>query len=248
MKLKAVIGLLICALAGAISASAYAVVNGIPVSPTDGFARSVVGVIPFDDKGEPGDCTGTMLSHRAVLTAAHCVAKSKRVDVVFDLDMKGTHRVTASAVITHPGYQYKPGHFGPGDLAILILPAHDYATMPMPLDPDQTFYAGQQFTIVGYGRDVSWNEWSDGAMRKAAISSSGRSTPQTVELVPIGSAWPCYGDSGGPILRKDFDGNYALTGVLGGGLQGADGCMQEAFMTPTATYAQWIRDTAAQAQ
>ena len=248
MKFKAAAVLLVSLVAIAISASAQAVVNGVPVSPTDWFAHGVVGVIPIDDKGQPGGCTGTMLSRRVVLTAAHCVAKSKRVDVVFDLDIQGKDRVTASQVIMNPGYQYKPNHISTSDLAILLLPAHDYTAIPIPLDPDQTFYDGQQFTIVGYGREVSWNAFSDGAMRKAAISSAGRSTPQVVELVPIGKAWPCYGDSGAPILRKDFNGNYALTGVLGGGLQGADGCMQVAFMTPTATYAQWIKDTAAKGQ
>src|SRR5581483_6161056 len=185
MNIKAAVVLLACTILTVLSASAHAVVNGVPVSPTDWFAHGVVGVIPFDDQNRPGACTGTILSRRAVLTAAHCVAKSKRVDVVFDLDMKGKDRVTASQVIVHPGYRDNDGHFGPFDLAILILPAHAYTAVPIPLDPDTTSTDGQQFTIVGYGRHISWNEFSDGTMRKAAISSSGRSTPLVIELVPI---------------------------------------------------------------
>ncbi|HEY4163959.1 MAG TPA: trypsin-like serine protease, partial [Dongiaceae bacterium] len=217
MTLKQALGSLLLAALLFSARPAGAIVHGKAVTGDESFAHAVVGIRLMDDDGVAGDCTGTMLTHRIVLTAAHCVRDSKSVEVVFDFSMKGTHKLAVSRIVVHPDYAPKKDTLSPGDLAILFLPPHDYQTTAIPLDGDLSFTVGEQFTIVGFGRSdpIKWN--SMGTMRKAGIVASGFETPQDVGLVPTGDAWPCKGDSGGPIMRKDMSGRYALTGVLSGG-------------------------------
>ncbi len=58
---------------------------------------------------------------------------------------------------------------------------------------------------------------------------------------------PATGDSGGPILRKDMSGHYALTGIMNAVSAGPVGeCLfQNSFMTPLHSYSDWIAATLA---
>jgi secreted trypsin-like serine protease len=84
-------------------------------------------------------------------------------------------------------------------------------------------------------------------LRKAAIAAAGSDTAREVTLKPLMDAWPCGGDSGGPILRKDMSGRYALTGIMNAVSAGPVGeCLFEnSFMTPVHSYADWIASTLA---
>jgi secreted trypsin-like serine protease len=226
---------------------AGAVINGRPVTGSDAYARAVVGVVPIDKDGHPGACTGILLSPHAVLTAGHCVSGMKSVSVVFDLKIGDVHKVAVTRTVIDPDFVDREGEFNPGDLAVIFLAPHDFPTAIMPFDRDLSFNEGQQFVMVGYGRgDANFYD-SSGVLRKAAIVATGYDTPRMVELRPISNAWPCDGDSGGPVLRKDMSGNYAVSGVMDAVYAGPVGeCLFEAsFMTPIHSYADWIAATLA---
>ena len=208
----------------------------------------MVGVVPVDKYGHPGACTGILLTPRAVLTAAHCLAGDVAgVSVVFDLKIGDTHKVAVTRSVVHPDFKDVEDKFNPGDIAILFLAAHDNPTAIIPLDSDQSFNEGAQFVFLGYGRSVSERSRSVGTLRKAVIAAAGYDTPREVALKPLMDAWPCDGDSGGPILRKDMSGRYALSGIMNAVSAGPVGeCLfRNSFMTPVHSYTDWIAQTLA---
>ena len=164
------------------TASASAVDNGLP----DGDRHPNVGLLGFDDDGE-GDsppnflCSGSVLSHRVFLTAAHCIdVFDDTVQWVAALDpgrpqnpvfepgvvyddfpfavTVPVHRPVAT--IVHP--RFRPDTLE-HDLAVLVFAPHTLDARPVELprprllDRLKSRLDDAFFTLVGYGADPDYS-------------------------------------------------------------------------------------------
>ena len=210
------------ALAGA--APARAIDGGVP----DGDAHPNVGLLAFDVDGTGPTppfalCTGSVISDRAFLTAAHCIAAIPGAEWVVTLDggrpdrpvaapgffpddfpfaITGAVRRATGAVV-HPGFG--AGDSRENDVAVVRFPAGTFAGVaPVALPPlgllDREPH-GRAVTLVGYGTDATPGpprHFYPG-YRRTAVASLQTVTARWLRLAQ-GAASLCYGDSGSPQL------------------------------------------------
>lgn len=195
-----------CSVIGGFAAAAIGDVQSIVKGTQCSSANTPVVLLNLKDKDgqQVGRCSGTIISRRAVLTAAHCLLGEAASVLVY----QGTGvQIPSASIHAHPTYRESDN--SGLDVGVVLTSADlDHPIVPLLLSRDAS--VGEQAVIAGWGNDEFG---SSATAPKAALTviSAVYSNYLQTEISATGSG-VCSGDSGGPILLAQ-GGVWSIGGI-----------------------------------
>jgi secreted trypsin-like serine protease len=233
------------------------IIGGDPATEKYPFLASM----QYKDQGDrpsPHRCGGTLIAAQWVVTAAHCIAQLDgtlldpadfTISVGSNDNQAGT-KIDAAQFVAHP--YWGAGQESAGDIGLIKLASPSTVT---PIN--NILHPGLTTTLrmVGWGRTVEDDPASmprkvrqlDTKLLLHSACYFGDDFDATpgdvcVELPKDGTAGPCNGDSGSPLLWK-VNGTWRIVGVDSRG-GGESGCLNTPEVyTTTDFYWSWVKDT-----
>ncbi len=243
-----------CLLAPVCSALAEAhikIIDGAPLSENE---------YPYVARLSTGGdllCTGTLVSSRFILTAAHCFFDDRNRRGVGDTDvvarLAGTE-YTSSKVYIHPAYHPRSSACveGETDAALIELSSDVAGITPIPLLTSPV-PLGATLTLAGYGTQGSGSKGENGTIPALGTINVGSTivegygeSPPTQNPSSVYFFWKfdsgesntASGDSGGPAFYDSGNQRY-LAGITCGGYGNAE-IGTESFDTRADLMAAWV--------
>ena len=180
-------------------------------------------------------CTGTVVTKRLVVTAAHCLQEVQASNIRFALGPNASTPETqlgVSRIVAHPKYDAKRLT---NDIGVVVL-SQDAPVTPIEInDSMSSSWVGRALTFVGYGVTSGFGKMGSGVKRAVDIAVSEVGSTQFAYEDRRKNT--CFGDSGGPAFAKDAAGNLVLVGVTSYGDQS---CTEFGVDTRVDTYRTWI--------
>jgi secreted trypsin-like serine protease len=189
------------------SATAGAITNGAPDGNNHPEVGALLHPVAYSD-GTWATCTGTLISPRVFLTAAHCDEGVSRVAVTFDSNYVSPTGTTYWGT-WHADPAYRQAQSNPHDIAVVVLDSAVPGIAPARLPAAGSLgklAKNTKFTPVGYGAQSVTMGAGGATFHYADIRYAATGTLNSINAAWLrismnptrGDGGTCYGDSGGP--------------------------------------------------
>lgn len=194
-----------------LSFRSHAVVNGTQLTE-ERILQSIVQIISKNGQY----CTGVIISPKIILTAGHCIDRTKPVFEPFMVNIFNSSTEIRKTVIGIFGISSLSDDIGK-DYGMIFLSDSIQDKKEVLLSFASNFSADDDLCVVGQGLDEN-NQF--GKMKIRCGLSLVGTVPGDMAILadkkdPI--AGGATGDSGGPVLKRNSDGTFEIVGIFTNG-------------------------------